>query len=360
MDERLQKLKSGTLSAAEAVLWDEELAKEPEALLCWETESLISLLNLVRSEEGMGTSERELLSLLREESFVSADMLTEENEETYRKYHVWCVSLFGEGALFGILLGDYFFGIDPRRAEGYYREAFSFHTPSDEVEFGAFCRYLSVAEDPFALLDRAAERADGTLGGVWVLTKRLRMGREAGRFEGEEYLAELDRAILAAEGAVAEYRRGYVPDWSDSDEERAHLELLCDRLAYFVEAGDALGAMEEYRRVTDAIGRSDCTRYYHARDYYYRRLLEGLKEDRPALALAESGYEGRRRIEGALEVGADVTVRDGELSLSFRVLSKSGSGATLAPHLGGELGLGGPLFVTLGMDAEGLYIEPAF
>ena len=192
------------------------------------------------------------------------------------------------------------------------------------------------------------------------MTKRLRMGRESGRFDGEGYLRELDAAISAAEDVVEKYRRGPVPDWSDSDEERAYLELLCDRLAFFVEKGDALRAMEEYRHVTEVIGQSDCTRYYHARDYYYRRLLKSLQEKEPALCLAASDYKGRRRIVGDLRVGEDVTVSAEERSLSFRVLSKSGNGATLAPHLGGALGMGGPLFVTLGMDDGGLYIEPAF
>ena len=359
MDERLEKLKNGTLSPEEAVLWEEELAKEPEALLSWECEALLSLVYLVRREAGIGAVEAALGALLREESLVSADMLSEENEETYRKYHAWSREILWDGALFGILLGDYFFGIDPVRAEGYYREAFAAASPSDEVEFEAFCRYLSLVEDKDGVLDRAAASASG-VGGVWVRTKRLRMGRESGRFAGEDYLGELDAAILAAEEVVEKYRRGYVPDWSDSDSERAHLELLCDRLAYFVDAGDAPRAMEEYRRVTDAIGRSDCTRYYHARDYYYRRLLSALQEKTPALGLAMANWEGRRRIAGDLEVGKDVTVWAGELSLSFRVLAKSGNGATLAPHLGEELGLGGAIFVTLGMDEEGLYIEPAF
>lgn len=357
---RWEQWKNGVLSAEELRAWDEELARDPAAAAAGAVEDVISLIRQIEEAWGFSECSLELDFFLKDESLLSADMLGEENEETYRKYHAWSMALYEDGARFGRVLGDYFFGIDPRRAETYYRDAFLHTAPADEVEFESFCRFLSVAEDKNAILDRAAEGESVTLGRVWVLTKRLRVGREEGRFAGDAYLAELDRAISVAEALVAEYRRGYVPDWSDSDEERAHLELLCDRLAYFVEGGDAPRAMEEYRRITDAIGASDCTRYYHARDYFYRKLLKRLVKETPALALATSDYEGRRRVEGELREGADVTVRDGGLSLSFRVTSQSGNGATLFPHLGGELGLGGPLFVTLGRDEEGLVIEPGF
>ena len=65
-----------------------------------------SLVYLVRREAGIGAVEAALGALLREESLVSADMLSEETEETYRKYPAWSREILWDGALFGILLGD--------------------------------------------------------------------------------------------------------------------------------------------------------------------------------------------------------------------------------------------------------------
>ena len=56
--------------------------------------------------------------------------------------------------------------------------------------------------------------------------------------------------------------------------------------------------MEVYHELTKEIGRSDCTRYYHARDRFYLNMLNYMKEEYPEVEfLLDIGHKTFEVIE---------------------------------------------------------------
>ena len=94
--------------------------------------------------------------------------------------------------------------------------------------------------------------------------------------EDKEYLGYINEAIDVTLPLVREYqsKKPKSDAFSDSDIERNLCELLSLKLEYYVEKNDDKAAARLYDELTEEIQKSDCVRYYHARDRIYYRDAE--------------------------------------------------------------------------------------
>lgn len=100
------------------------------------------------------------------------------------------------------------------------------------------------------------------------------------------YLDYINKAIPYASDLVLAYRKRnegkYIP-FSDTDEEQSLCELLALKFEYYVLKKDYIHALEMYNELTQEIYRSDCTKYYHARDLFYFDMLKDMSQEYPEL-----------------------------------------------------------------------------
>ena len=54
-------------------------------------------------------------------------------------------------------------------------------------------------------------------------------------------------------------------------------------MEYYVEKKDYIEAFKAYDRLTDEIALSNCTRYYHARNKFYRQMIVYMTEEYPEI-----------------------------------------------------------------------------
>lgn len=89
----------------------------------------------------------------------------------------------------------------------------------------------------------------------------------------KKYLNFINKALPYARKLARKVQRRKKEVFSDSDEERNLCELLCLKFEYFVHKKDYIKAFDLYEKLTKEIGKSDCVRYYHARDKYYKEMI---------------------------------------------------------------------------------------
>ena len=140
--------------------------------------------------------------------------------------------------------------------------------------------------------------------------------------------------------------------FSDTDEERDLCELLALKMEYHVEKKDYVKAFEVYHELTNEIGRSDCTRYYHARDRFYRLMLKYMSEEYKELTFFENiGYMTFEVVENIDDINhyldKEITLkRDNGQTFKFVVKRVSeDKDVTIVPILP-ILGEGGRIFTS--------------
>lgn len=101
----------------------------------------------------------------------------------------------------------------------------------------------------------------------------------------DEYLFYINEGIKISTKVVRKYQEGTKNRnyFSDTDDERNLCELVTLKFEYYVHIKDYVKAFELYNQLSYEIYRSDCTRYYHARERYYHQMLEYMSETYPKL-----------------------------------------------------------------------------
>ena len=191
---------------------------------------------------------------------------------------------------FGLLyaIGDYFLNKgDEEKALTYYKRIFKkgFNLCSHNY-FRSLVRYLKLLKiNPSNILKELIENSekDGKYSTDFIDTYLLLIINLI-KFS-DEYFHYINEGIKIATPVVRKLQektknRNY---FSDTHEERDLCELVALKLEYYVEKKNYAKAYEAYKELTDEICRSDCTRYYHARDKYYRQLLDDMSVDYPEL-----------------------------------------------------------------------------
>ena len=181
----------------------------------------------------------------------------------------------------------------------------------------------------------------------------------------DQYLEYINKGIKIATKVVREYQKNSSHrssySFSDSDEERDLCELIALKMEYYVHKKEYREAFKLYQELTDEIGKSDCTRYYHARDKFYMQMLKDMSEDYPELRFFEDiGYYKFRLLSEYkdLKKGQEITLQKAD-GLAFKFVIESiyeENDITIAPILP-LLGEGGFIFTNLIKEEDNIYLQ---
>lgn len=228
-------------------------------------------------------------------------LFEEENLDQYLKLYEIIQYYELEDFELGYTLGDYYKEKgDNEKALYYYANQFKEGFDLCHANYYyALCRYLEIYQgDKIKLLEALIKSSpkDGEYSLDFINTYlKLIVNLDK---NSEEYINYINEAIEVATPVVREYQKFTVnrKSFSDSDEERDLCELIALKMEYYVNKKDFVKAMEQYHILTYEIGRSDCTRYYHARDKFYLEMLKEMKKDYPELSFFEDLGHAKLRI----------------------------------------------------------------
>lgn len=177
----------------------------------------------------------------------------------------------------------------------------------------------------------------------------------------DEYLNYINDAIKIAIPVVRKHQE-FTKDSSsisDTDEERDLCELLSLKLEYYVEKRNYTKAFNIYNQLTEEIGKSDCMRYYHARNKYYQQMLEYMSYDYPELKFFEDiGYYKFKVIcNASLNLNDYITLEKNDgMTFKFKIIYIYEDEYTIVPILP-LLGEGGRMTLRLLMEDNNIYLK---
>ena len=179
----------------------------------------------------------------------------------------------------------------------------------------------------------------------------------------DEYLSYINKATNIAKKVVRKLQETNTNPhyWSDSDEERDLCELVALKFEYYVNKKDYVNAMASYNELTEEIGRSDCTRYYHARDKFYQEMIDDLANTYKELKFFDDlGYKSFKVLENVSSFKENDTItleKDNGLRYSFKVSRVyDDKDVVLTPTLP-IIGEGAHLFLSIVYKDNILYLE---
>ena len=356
-------LKKAGKSAEELEALDSYYDEHPEELELLDPRDIKTFFD--ECEEALGYCLSPLqLNFYVSEKTISIEYLFEEDELSEQLVRFELIEALGlDDYGLGYTLAEYYLDKgDKEKALSYYERTFK---PGYDLSNHGYFKHLvkyyrllekNPKEELMALLAARPEKS----GGKDLIDTYLLLIINLGK-DDERYLEYINEAIPYATEVAREIQKGGHTHFSDSDEERNLCELHALMLEYYVSKRDYHKAFEAYKTLTDEIGRSDCTRYYHARDLYYREMLSDMSESYPELKFFEDFGYAKMKVLGnvtELKIGELISVkRDNGLEYDFKVIDKyENEDAVLVPILP-LLGEGGKVFVAIGEKNGKLYLK---
>lgn len=298
-------------------------------LLLLDNESIIKFIEKCEEVLGYSLCKIELDYYLAMETCEAKCCIDEEKIDYYNKILelINRLNLFDCGLTYSI--GDYYLNI------GQKEEALKYYKNSFKKGFD-LCdsNYFYSLENYLRLLDKKP---------VTELKELIANSKRNGKYSldfidtyllliinlekfSDEYLKYINEAIKIATVVVRDYQKTHQGQrfYSDTDEERDLCELLALKLEYYVHYKEYLKAYEMYKELTYEIGRSDCTRYYHARDKFYRDMLNDMSEEYPELKFFDDIGYYKFKVVGnvnTFEVDQKITLEKADgLTFDFNVV----------------------------------------
>ena len=176
------------------------------------------------------------------------------------------------------------------------------------------------------------------------------------------YIKYINEAIEKSLVAVRKYQENNKSVFSDTDEERNLCELLSLKMEYYVHYRKFEKAYEIYKLLTEEIGKSDCTRYYHARDKIYYDMIRLMSEDYPNLKYFDNISFAKFKLlnEDFLKENQIITLeKEDGLTFDFKVVNINDDSVTIVPILP-LLGEGGNIYITKNEDNGTIYLINKF
>ncbi len=151
----------------------------------------------------------------------------------------------------------------------------------------------------------------------------------------DEYIKYIELGIKVATPFIRENQSPNRQYFSDSDEERDLCELVALKLEHYVHKKDYVEAGNAYRQLTEEIGRSDCTRYYHARDRFYNEMIKSMRAEYPELSFFDDiGYDLLKITDENVELilNKEITLQnEAGLTFKFKILNVTEDTCLVAP-----------------------------
>lgn len=178
----------------------------------------------------------------------------------------------------------------------------------------------------------------------------------------DEYLFYINEAIEITTVVVRNYQKNrttYLFD-SGSDEERNLCELLALKMEYYVEKRDYIKSFEMYKQLTEEIVLSDCTRYYHVRSEFYRKMLKYMSEEYPKLKFFENiGYYKFKVLNAKKYIQVDDIItleKKNGLTFEFKVVSMLNDDEYVIHPILPLIGEGEHIFTKISFEEEDVFL----
>lgn len=293
----------------------------------------------------------------------------EEQVEKYELLNKLNSTLGYEEMYFPLALGEYFFNKDKEKSYAYYKSVFDNGLPFKQGKYYYHLdRYLLLVSNPLEVISDLFKRKYSfkndrelyNLEYLYVQIKALKlMGKEHQYYL--DFLKDVRAFAQQLAFEVEEERKEKKTHNYDTDEERAHCEALSMLLEYFVFVKDVRLFYFYYRFLTDVIRSSGCTRYYHARDMFYYKLLERMKEDYPSLDFFDTiKYQNLylpsgENVENLVDKKVMITNESGK-SFEFKIISATSNQVTISPIIS-VYGAFGDILAHIYEDEKGKYLR---
>ena len=292
-----------------------------EELLELENEKIFEIVYLIENELGYSLIYSALRYYIWEVTIDAKCIFSESELDTYIRLFEIIQHFDLEDNGMGYVLGDYYLREGNKEKALFYYETI-FKPGFDLYLYGYYyslSRYINLLDDQKkievlkSLIDNTPIEGSYELDYVdTYLSLIVNLDKKS-----NEYLSYIEEGIKVVLPLVRDYReknknRNF---FSDTDEERDLCELIALKMEYYVEKKEYIKAMEVYHELTKEIGRSDCTRYYHARDRFYLNMLNYMKEEYPEVEfLLDIGHKTFEVIEEIDDINdflnKEITLKD--------------------------------------------------
>lgn len=358
-------IKKENLNKEELEKLDEYFYNHIDELLTLSNNVIINFIESCENIIGYSLSKRELRYELSNETIALSLIFDESELDSYLKNFELIQAFDVEDYELGHSLGDYYLEKNDKEKAMYYygktfKEGFNL---CHENYFYALERYLDLLGDNSINLlkklikssPRDEEYSLNFIDTYLLLIVRLEK-------YSDEYLHYINEGIKVAIPVVREHQK-YSQNrttFSDTDEERDLCELLALKMEYYVHKDDYINAYKIYKELTIEIGKSDCTRYYHARDLYYRQMLEKMSNTYPELKFFENIGHKKFRIQekiDQLKLNQIITLeKENGMTFKFKIVNiYEKNDITIVPILP-ILNEGGRIYTKLSVENDEKYL----
>lgn len=279
------------LSITELIELDNYYSENINEALLFTDNEIIEAINYIEEKTYISSFLSELEIFFALEGIDAAYFFTENVVNTYIRYIGLMKKLNLNPYKFETVIADYYNDIDKEKAMKYYTSCFKPGFDLTETDYYySLVKYLkNLNINPVDKLTELIENSpnENEVSLDYVDTLQLRIINL--KKDDPRYIKYIDESIIPstrlARKIQEENKNSHIP--SDSDEERNLCELLVRKQEYYVLNKDYINAMKYYHELTNEIGRSDCTRYYHARDLFYNNMLKEMSKTYKELEFLE-------------------------------------------------------------------------
>lgn len=279
------------LSTEELINLDKYYSKNIVEALIFEDDEIIKAIDYFKEKLYISSFQSELEMYLLLEAIDAKYFFTENVVDTYIRYINLMKKLNLNPYKFETVIADYYNDIDKEKAMIYYINCFKpgFDLTNTDYYYSLVNYLKNLNINPVDKLTELIENSpnENEISLDYVDTLQLRIINL--EKEDPRYIKYINESIIPstrlARKIQEENKNSHIP--SDSDEERNLCELLARKQEYYVINKDYINAMKYYHELTNEIGRSDCTRYYHARDLFYNNMLQEMSKTYKELEFLE-------------------------------------------------------------------------
>ena len=342
--ELLKKIATKEISNDDIEQIDTYYSEHIDELLILDNDTIASIVETSNNLLSYSLIVSGLRSHIFDEEINAKCFFDEDNINDYNRYIDLCIKLDLDYAGFSMSIANYYlYNSDKTNALRYYELTFKPGFQLNRYDYyDHLINYLDLSgKDRLEIVDSLIKGhkfvTKFELDYVYVLLLRAKLTP----FSDIERLNYVNKAIEAAQQLVDYYRsitsKNY-NDFSNSEEEQALCEAISHKLEYYVKNKDYVNGMKMFHELTEEIGRSDCTKYYHFRDYCYKELLEDLSKIYPeiefCLSEQDSLYIEDSFTEAKELVGKEITLRNGNnATFKYKVNFVDNSSWSVAPVL---------------------------
>lgn len=264
---------------------DIRLSKNVENIVnTFTNEEIVKAVDYIKEKIGYSIFYNELKSFLFNEAIDADFMLFDATLEKYINYYNLSKMLEIDNYKIGIYIGRYYYQNNiAEEAIKYYSDVFK--PGFDLTNYNYYDQLVNYYEllkiNPkdkiIELINKSPnfDNYDNDLINTYLLLI-INLDKDT-----NEYIKYIKKAIELSRKLVRKYQENNKNrnSISDTDEERNLCELDTLKMEYYVNKKDYINAYDTYKELTEEIHKSDCMRYYHARDLFYNNMIKYMSEE---------------------------------------------------------------------------------